>query len=76
MKDFDDPYHAIPMLGGDYKGAKSLAELEGLIDRLSKRIASLSDTNSPIKMPDILIEPYQERLNEVTAYYRKFVNPK
>jgi len=55
------------LLDGDYTKAKSLGELESLIDSLTKTLRTFGEHNAP----DILKNAYQLRLEDVMEYYRK-----
>ena len=54
------------MLDCDLKEAKTLRELESLIEKLSKTVRTFHEHSAP----DELKVAYEKRLGEVVSYYR------
>ena len=52
---------------GDYTQAKTLGEIESLIQSITNKL-TLFDKSAP----EILRKTYQARLEEIMSYYRKF----
>jgi hypothetical protein len=55
------------LLFGDYTEAKNLKQLESMISGIAFHLERLHDLNAP----EVIIEPYNKRLMEVMAYYKR-----